>query len=614
MYDAQSADPGESRRVEQFLSKIEAEEKKYAQPINKLRELIAGKEFVAARKVLYETIKQYPGLNVSAYETQIQNASAKADARYEASKKLSLERQADECVAILRDCVDHQSALDFLRTHPPLPCKSLSVAADARGISVSWGNSGEMGVSYRLERSAKNQGGGSKVLQDRIVSTSYLDQSAKSGVPYTYTVYALRFGVSSEPVSKSMVLHAEVGNFHATQNRDCVRLTWDAPENSVGATVTRFVDGKFTVLSKNAYGSLEDKEVRFGTAYTYRIQANYSDSLCSHGIESVITPLLVINSFKIKVAAAKDKVFKVSWDIKQPGVDLRIMANDKLVLECKSDVRSAQIKLPSESFYLVKVMAYSGGTWVDSDNSIELNTYTSCGIDREKTELREENISTPQGVWCNINIKIRMVKPMPGNATGFYYAVRTASDSSRWATVNDIGSASDIRRISLKNYNGSHEIVYTETVKNETAFYISVFTIYYVNGKEIISDPSTLRLDRPIFADLFWKVNKSMIGGTKLSIDISANRPLDRIPDLALCACYKNEFLNAYNDAHSIVLTQISEVILDPPQKQISKVYNIDCSYSGKELKRMKFFLFETNPVRSEKFSLRWQQGFMGKV
>lgn len=614
LYDAQSADPGESRRVEQFLSKIEAEEKKYAQPINKLRELIAGKEFVAARKVLYETIKQYPGLNVSAYETQIQNASAKADARYEASKKLSLERQADECVAILRDCVDHQSALDFLRTHPPLPCKSLSVAADARGISVSWGNSGEMGVSYRLERSAKNQGGGSKVLQDRIVSTSYLDQSAKSGVPYTYTVYALRFGVSSEPVSKSMVLHAEVGNFHATQNRDCVRLTWDAPENSVGATVTRFVDGKFTVLSKNAYGSLEDKEVRFGTAYTYRIQANYSDSLCSHGIESVITPLLVINSFKIKVAAAKDKVFKVSWDIKQPGVDLRIMANDKLVLECKSDVRSAQIKLPSESFYLVKVMAYSGGTWVDSDNSIELNTYTSCGIDREKTELREENISTPQGVWCNINIKIRMVKPMPGNATGFYYAVRTASDSSRWATVNDIGSASDIRRISLKNYNGSHEIVYTETVKNETAFYISVFTIYYVNGKEIISDPSTLRLDRPIFADLFWKVNKSMIGGTKLSIDISANRPLDRIPDLALCACYKNEFLNAYNDAHSIVLTQISEVILDPPQKQISKVYNIDCSYSGKELKRMKFFLFETNPVRSEKFSLRWQQGFMGKV
>lgn len=398
-------------------------------------------------QALYETIKQYPSLNVSTYETQIQNVSAKADAHYEASKRLSPERQADECVAILRDCVDYQPALDFLRTHPPLPCKSLSIAADARGISISWCNSGEMGVSYRLERSAKNQGGESKVLQNQIVSSSYMDQSAKSGVQYTYTVYAIRFGVSSEPVSKSIVLHAEVGNFRATQNRDCVRLTWDAPENSIGAIVTRIADGTSTVLSKNAYGSLEDKDVRFGTAYTYRIQANYPDSLCSHGIESVITPLLVIDSFRIKIAAAKNNVFKVSWDIKQPDVDLRIMANEKLVLECKSNAGSAQIKLPGESFHIITVMAYSGGAWVGSDNSVEVNTYTSCGIDRERTELREESISTPQGVWRNINIRIRMTEPMPGNATGFYYAVRTTSDSSRWATVSDIGRASDMSNI-----------------------------------------------------------------------------------------------------------------------------------------------------------------------
>lgn len=615
LYDAQSADPGESRRVEQFLSKIEAEEKKYAQPINKLRELIAGKKFTAARQALYETIKQYPGLNVSAYETQIQDVSSKADSRYEASKKLPSVRQADECVAILRDCVDHQPALDFLRTHPPLPCKSLSVTAGAHGgISVSWTGSGEMGVSYRLERSAKNQGVGFVVLQDQDVSTSYADQVAKPGIPYTYTVYAIRYGARSEPVSKSVALYAEVGNFHATQNRDCIRLTWDAPENSVGATVTRLVDGKSTMLSKNAYGSLEDKDVRFGTAYTYRIQANYPNSLCSHGIERVITPLLVIDSFKIKVAAIKDNIFKVSWDIRQLGVDLRIMANEGVILECKSDAGSAQVKLSGGSFHIVKVMAYSGGAWVGSDNSVEVNTYTSCAINRERTELREESISTPQGVWCNIDIRIRMAEPILGSAAGFYYAIRTASDSTRWATVNDIGRASDIRRVSLENYNGNHEIVHTETVKDEAAFYISVFTIYQVGGKEIVSNPSTLRLDRPVFADLFWKVSKNLFGGTKLLIDISANRPLDRIPDLALCACYENEFLNDYNDAHAIVLTRISEENLDPPQKQISKVYNVDCSQLGKGLKRMKFFLFETDAVRSEKFTLRWQQGFVGKV
>ena len=615
LYDAQSADPGEKQRIEQLMAKIEAGEKKYAQPINRLRELVAGKQFTAAGQALYETIKQYPELNVAAYETQIRNASAKADSRFEASKKMSPTQQADECVGILHDCVDHQPALDFLRTHPPLPCKSLSVTAGNNGgIYISWSNSGESGITYRLERVAENHDGGFGVLQDQIVSTSYVDQTAKPGVSYTYTVYAIRFGVRSKPVTSSILLRSDVSNFHAIQNRDCIRLTWDAPENSVGAMVTRFVAGKATVLSQSAYGSLEDRDIRFGIAYTYRIQANYPDSSHSPGIESVITPLLIIDSFRIKVTAVKDNSFKVSWDIRQPGVDLRIMANGKLSLECKSDFGSVQIKLPAETFSTVNVMAYSGGAWVSSDNSVEVNTYTSCGIDRSRTELREESISTPQGIWCNIEIKIRMAESIPGNALGFYYAVHTASDSSRWATTSDIGKASDIRRISVENYNIKNEIVYAETVKDEMSFYISVFTIYGVGGKEIISEPKTLRLDRPVFADLFWKVSKGIFSGMKLSIDISANRPLDRIPDLVLCACYENEFITSHDDSRSIVLKQFPEINLDTPQKLISRTYDVDCSYSGKELKRMKLFLFETSPVRSEKFTLRWQQGFIGKV
>lgn len=615
LYDAQSADPSEKQRIEQLMAKIETGEKKYAQPINKLRELIAGKQFTAAGQALYETIRQYPGLNVATYEMQIREASAKADSRFEASKKLPTGRQADECVGILHDCVDYQPALDFLRTHPPLPCKSLSVTAGSNGgVYISWSNSGESGVTYRLERVAENRDGGSGVLQDQIASTSYVDQTAKPGVSYIYTVYAIRFGIRSTPVTSSILLRSDVSNFRAAQNRNCIRLTWDAPENSIGATVTRLEAGDATVLSQNAYGSLEDKDIQYGTAYTYRIQANYPDSSCSPGIESVITPLLIIDSFRIKVVAVKDNIFRVSWDIRQPGVDLRIMANGKLNLECKSDAGSEQIKLPAETFNSVSVMAYSGGAWVSSDNAVEVNTYTSCAIDRNRTELREESISTPQGIWCNIEIKIKMAESVPGNALGFYYAVRTTSDSSRWASTNDIGKASDIRRISVENYNVKNEIVYAETVKDEISFYISVFTIYGVGGKEIISEPKTLRLDRPVFADLFWKVSKGLFSGMKLSIDISANRPLDRIPDLVLCACYENEFITSHDDSCSIILKQFPEINLETPQKLISRTYDVDCGYSGKELKRMKLFLFETSPVRSEKFTLRWQQGFIGKV
>lgn len=618
LYDAQSADPSESRRIDHLTAKIEAEEKKYAQPINKLRELIAGKKFSAAEKVLYETIRQYPGLNVSLYEAQIQNTISQANSRFEASKRLPAGRQADECVALLRECADHPAALDFLRTHPPFPCKAFTVTGDTRngGIVVSWANSNESGVTYRLEKAVGNANGriGGEILQNQTTATSYKDLAVKPGLTYTYTIYAVRFGVSSTPVSKIVTLYADVKNFHVVQNRNCIRLTWDAPENSVGATITKITTGKAAVLSQAAYGSLEDRNIQFGVAYTYRIQANYPDSVCSPGIESVITPLLIIDSFKIKVAPVKNNVFKVSWDIRQPGVDLRILADNKLVLECKSDPGYAQIQLPMETFSAVGVMAYSGGTWVSSGNTVEVNTYTSCSIDKKTTELREENIATPQGAWCNLEIKIRMSGPIPSNVQGFYYAVRTASDASRWAAISDIGMAPDIHRISIKNYNGKNEIVYTETVKNETSFYISVFTIYAVGEKEIVSEPKTLRIDRPIFADLFWKVTKGFLGGMKLALEISGNRPLDHIPDLVLCVCYENEFITSPDDSRAIVIKQIPSVDLETPRRQVSQSYDIECGYSGKDIKRLKFFLFETAPVRSEKFTLRWQQGFMGKV
>lgn len=618
LYDAQTADPSESQRINQLKAKIEDEEKKYSQPIQKLRELIAGKMFSAAEKALYQTIKQYPALNVSSYETQIRDALSRANSRFEASKRLQQNRQADECVAILRECSDHQASQDFLRTHPPAPCKSMDIHADTQNgvITVSWSALEETGVYYRLEKTTGTTaaGHGCEVLQEQTSQTSYRDKSVRPGQTYTYTVYAVRFGTASAPVSRQAALYTDVRNFHVVQNRSCIRLTWDAPENSIGAKITRFISGKATVLTKSAYGSYEDNNIQYGIAYTYKIEANYSDSKCSPGIESVITPLLIVDSFKIKAAQVKDNIYKISWDIRQPDVDLRIHVNKKLIHECKSNTGQAQIKFPMETFNTVCVMAYSGGTWVESDNTVQINTYTSCSIDKDRTELREESISTPQGVWHNMEIKIRLADPIPSNVQGFYYAVRTASDTSRWASISDINRSSDIQRVSINHFNEKKEIIYTVSVKNETSFYISVFTIYAANGQEIVSEPKAMRLDRPVFADLFWKVSKSIFGGIKLFINVTGNRPLEHIPELVLCACYENEFITSHEDSRAIVLMQIPTVELETAQKEYSQVYDIQCNYSGKDLKRFKLFLFEKAPVRSEKFTLRWQQGFSGKV
>ena len=143
------------------------------------------------------------------------------------------------------------------------------------------------------------------------------------------------------------------------------------------------------------------------------------------------------------------------------------------------------------------------------------------------------------------------------------------------------------------------------------SMFISVFTIYDVGGKEVISEPKTFKVDRTISADLFWRVSKSFLGALKLTIFAVGNRPIEHIPELILCGCNAGEFIINHDDPKAVEFIRINAVDLEKPQKEYSQSYDLEkVNYR----KNMKFFLFEANPVRSEKFTLRWFQGFSGKV
>lgn len=259
----------------------------------------------------------------------------------------------------------------------------------------------------------------------------------------------------------------------------------------------------------------------------------------------------------------------------------------------------------------ISVMAYSGGKWVESENSVQANTYSPCAIDKSRTELTEETITTPKGTVYSVELKIRLSQGIPNNVAGFYYAVRTTSSASRWATVEEIGKVHDIGKVSIKKYKEKDGIIYSESVTDERTFYISVFTIYDVGGNEVISEPKTIKVDRTISADLFWKVSKGFLGSLKLTISAVGNRPIEHVPELVLCGCNDGEFITNNNDPKAVEFIRINAVDLEKPQKEYSQSYDLA---KDNYRKNMKFFLFEANPVRSEKFTLRWFQGFTGKV
>lgn len=620
LFQAQTAAPGEKTRIDQLAKQIDKEEAVLKEPINRLRQLIAERKFHTARTELGAIIKKYPNLNVSEFNQTITLELSRADKLFASAGSNSASKKADTCITILMQCADYPPALTFLRATAPLPCSSITVTpVSSTGIiNISWSHSTEQGISYRLIRktgrvaaSSENDG---DILADKITATSFTDERIKPGQIYTYSVFTTRLDVYSSPASKSGMLYSDVKNCHVSQRGAGVRVTWDAPDNSRGATVIRSCEGKSVTLTDNAHGSYEDSGTQYGKTYIYKVFANYDGTNRSTGVESVITPLPTVDSFSIRAVQVKENSYKVSWTIKQPGIDLRIMVNGKLSIESKSEDGTVQVNLPRETYCRIDILAYSGGKWINSDNSVEVNTYTSCAIDKKSTYMEESRISGRNGISYRIDLKIYLAGEVPANASAFYYTVRTAKSENRWATLEEVGKAADIQKISLATYQKQGFIPYQDFVMSETTFFISVFTCYSTGGKEIVSEPQKMKIDRPLNANLFWAVSYGMFDGLQLTITLSGNKPIEYVPELILCICDANQFIASQDDKNAQVLMRIPSVDLTKSVTEYRKTYPVKTALPAKYLKKCKYFLFEQDTTDGDNIMLRWKQGFSGKV
>jgi predicted RNA-binding Zn-ribbon protein involved in translation (DUF1610 family) len=623
LFQAQTADPSEKTRTAQLEARILAEEKRCEKPVTDLRKLIADRKYQKASEALATTIASFPDLNVTAFESQINSALMSAKNVFAAAKKLPTSKQADSCLEILHEYVDFKPAIDFLRATQPEPCKSFSIGLDsiACNANVSWARSSEQGITYRIVRKQGNDiptnEMDGEILLDNTTDTSFKDKSVQPGRYYSYAAFAIRYGVFSTTVGKTIVILADVTDAHCEQISTTIRITWSNPQNCTGVTIKRTAEGVTTTLTNNANRSFDDKGIKYGIAYSYKLCANYSGLSPSYGVDVVITPMVKIDSFSIKAEQIKDNTYRLAWDINRNGIDLKILVNEKQVREIKSDVGFCDVNLPPDGFYTITIIAYSGGAWLRSLNSPQINTYAPCTIDKPASQLHEDAIVGSQNSAYSISLHLKVSSPIPNNVIGFYYAVRTKSslnEKAPWADRQEIETAHDIQRVNLPAYQKTEKIVYTNTANEESSYYISLFTIYNFGGQKIISNASKCRYDRPLTADLYWRINKSLLGGLKLTIDISANRPFERIPELVLCACSDGQHLLSINDPKGRRIKSFSELIASTAQLTYTNTYELGAEITAKQMVGLKLFLFEAAPVLNENFTLRWIKGFNGKI
>ena len=262
--------------------------------------------------------------------------------------------------------------------------------------------------------------------------------------------------------------------------------------------------------------------------------------------------------------------------------------------------------------------SHSAGSGPASQNNIQISTYSPCEIDGAKSQIKKDQlIINSNNSAYSIELSIKIAGTIPDNVLEFWYFVRTKPVGSKqepWVEAKEITTATDIYKATVSMYKKIGEILFTTTAKDEYAYYVTMFTVYEINGKKIASLPSMRRFDRALNANVFWKVTKPILGNKRLSIEINPNRPLTRLPQFILSASLQGQHLENYTAENAKTLMEIPEQELETPQLIFKKDYEIISPVSSKLTKDSKLFLFVISSVQNECYSLRRAEGFTGKI
>jgi len=395
--NAEYANPDRKREAEQLRRKITTEKGIHERPLSELRKLIMNNKYTAAA----EKLRQLPDATKSkakSEEKSIKNILAKAQSDFDVAKQLPNVDKVNRCYDILDYCVDFKPAIEVLRITPVSAPHGLKLterietSSSSASVTVSWGQSSERGVTYKVIRklganTPRDVNDGEKIWDD-IGKSLIVDNEPLIGQHCGYAVCAkrsdqygsTRIEVYSSLSTKSFLWRPNVYNTNHKQKGDSVQISWTTPKNCTGATVLRSDIRK--PLAENNQGHFEDKGLMVGSTYEYVIIANYKGGLHSDGINHFVTMNEEVDAFNISASKSGVNTYRVTWDICNKSAIVQVLLNGVKANKGSSGMGGCDIILPKNGEYEVKVLASSGSDWVESINTLKINTYPlEVGVD-----------------------------------------------------------------------------------------------------------------------------------------------------------------------------------------------------------------------------------------
>ena len=245
---------------------------------------------------------------------------------------------------------DYNAAPVVPKPTVPANVKLVSAKAVSDGIQVKW-QAADGAVRYRVYRKdAVNTKW--KALTSSATGTSYVDDTAKAGVKYSYTVRGIAAdgktlspGFDETGVS-AVAAPANVKLGTAVAGKNGITVTWKEAAGAKTYKVYRkdTTNTKWTVLTSSAAGtSYVDKTAKAGVTYTYTVRGIASDgktlspSYDKTGVSAVAAPANV----KLVGATVVSGGIQVKWQAADGAVRYRVYRKDAANTKWKALTSSA---------------------------------------------------------------------------------------------------------------------------------------------------------------------------------------------------------------------------------------------------------------------------------
>ena len=324
----------------------------------------------------------------------------------------------------------------------PANVKLVSAKVADGGIQVTW-QAADGAVRYRVYRKdAVNTKW--EALTSSATGTSYVDDTAKAGVKYSYTVRGiaadgktLSHGFNKTGVSATIPVPANVKLVSAKAVSDGIQVTWKEAAGAAEYRVYRkdAVNTKWTVLTSSATGtSYVDDTAKAGVKYSYTVRGiafdgkTLSPGFNETGVSAVTAPANV----KLGTAVAGKNGITVKWQAADGAKTYKVYRKDT-----------------TNTKWTVLTSSAAGTSYVDKTAAAGVKySYTVRGIASDgKTLSLGYDETGVSAVAAPANVKLVSAKAVSGGikvtwkeAAGAaeYRVYRKGPNDKRWVGLTDV--------------------------------------------------------------------------------------------------------------------------------------------------------------------------------